>query len=150
MPYRKDEYVKLLLYRSPSNRDTWVKCLRATADFYGWTGYWPEWTPPGEVKAGRLYSAYPSKKASLPIRGGTRLRICRSGSKHGHPRGMTNCIRVSNSISNALLTELAASCQQPFSWMEDKAFRRISFDDWMARVPFAMASLASHRAKAAN
>lgn len=146
----KSAYVKLLLYRSPSNRDTWLKCLKETADFYGWLDAYPIWTPPpiAFTASGRDLVAWSG--ASPACSGGLRLRICRSGRRTGHPRGTTNAFRVSKSISNALLTELAELTKVPFAWMEDKAFRRLTYEDWMSRSEAARQLLASHRAKGAH
>lgn len=132
MPYPASAYVKLLIQRNAQGGDAWLKCLRETAEFYGWLDAYPLWTPPvfGYASDGRELCIH--SNAVGGHRGGKRLMICRSGTKHSTPRGQTNVFRVSSRVTKDQLVELAGLTKVPFAWMQDKAFRRLSYDDWMA------------------
>jgi len=127
-----ETYVRLILWTYPSGQYQWLKCLRATADFYGWLDAYEEdpedqglWGPNG-----RPYISYPKKVAAW--KGGLPLRICRTNNRCGNPRGMTNQFRVSRGTSNAMLADLARVTRVRFGWMEDMRGKRRSYRRWMA------------------
>ena len=127
-----ETYVRLVTCTYPSGQYQWLKCLRATADFYGWLDAYEEdplhlgrWT-----EEGHWYINYPKKVQAW--RGGLRLRICRTGSRAGYPRGLTNQFRVSRGTSNATLADLARVTRVPFGWMEDNKGKRRPYERWMA------------------
>ena len=45
MSWVDSDYIKLLIWRSPSGPDRWLISLRATADYYGWTKHFEVWSP---------------------------------------------------------------------------------------------------------
>ena len=112
-----------------------VVVVRETAELFGWDTAFPEWNArfrddygPGR-RVGRLSMADPRN-----VSGGRRLRICRSKTKNGHPRGSTHCFRLIGPWSNRHLIALAAAAGERFEWMEGKNHARISREKWLARA----------------
>jgi hypothetical protein len=148
MSYPASAYVKLLIQRNAVGGDAWLKCLRETAEFYGWLDAYPLWTPPVYVDphSGRRWVQ--DSNAVGGHFGGKRLKICRSATRHSTPRGKTNVFRISSRVTKDQLAELAALTKVPFGWMQDKAFRRLSYDDWMALATVGVPLAAKRRALA--
>ena len=59
-----------------------------------------------------------------------RLRICRSESRMGTPRGMTNAFKVSRSCTLFELAELAHSTNIDWHWMTSFNGQRLSRGYW--------------------
>ena len=124
-------YVQINLWTQPSGRVVWLRCLTATADYYGWLDAYPSseelpdpTPPPREFR-------YLATTRFRPDVGGRPRRICRSNSRHGNPRGATNRFRISTQVSNRHLAELAQVTKVPFKWMETVGGQRVSYDRWL-------------------
>lgn len=132
--YLKDEYFRLHLGWTKDESPIWISTLRATADHFGWTtAKRYEYKPrPSEARLGGFNLKVCTYRTFLPI-GGTRLRICRSPSRAGFPKGLTHSIRVSEHVTNFDLAELAHLTQGNWHWMSDRVGRRLSRDVWLHR-----------------
>ena len=130
--YRTNEFVALAVRRI--SRSNWVtlNCLKATADFYGWSAVFPTiWDAKSVDYPGNI-RPWPSKVNGRNHRG-VRLRISRSKvTKSGQPAGLTNCFRVSNNCSTFDLIAIAQAVGVDYGWMEDKAFHRVEKARWDA------------------
>lgn len=124
-------YVQLTLHTQPSGRVVWLKCLKTTAEFYGWLDAYPHSeelaTHPFQQRVFRGYPTTPFR----PDIGGKSRRIYRSNSRDGYPRGQTNRFRICSQVTNRQLAELAAMTKVPFRYMESVGGARISYDRWM-------------------
>ena len=125
-------FVQLTLWTRPGGEVVWLKCIKETAQHYGWLDAYPhseeEATHPFQQ---RVFRAMPSRKFRPDI-GGIPLRICRGTSRHGNPAHLTNRFRVYRGCSNRLLAELAAVTNVPFGWMETMGGQRKPYDWWMS------------------
>ena len=127
------QYVKLLLWREKDKRDKYVIALRATAEFYGWTKEFNEWTLPTAYADDRYeYSYVPVRKPSIHNEAGRRHQICRSPSTAGMPRGLTNQFKVSRNCGLLDLAELANFTEGDWHWMTSPYGERIRRDQWLA------------------
>lgn len=126
------DYVRLALGSDPGNPTKWINCLRATADFYGWSAACPPWLGTHQVVGGYVLAMDKSGCAGSPAVGGRRLRICRKASRDGYPRGATNAFRISSRVTKRDLAWLAARTAVPFGWMETKSFERLTEAEWLA------------------
>ena len=109
-----------------------MMCLKATADFYGWTAVFPSLLDAKRVD-------YPGNIFPMPTKlngknyTGRRLRICREKKPHkGHPAGLTNCFRVSNNCSKRDLTAIAQAVTVDFGWMNDFYCARVPRETWLS------------------
>ena len=131
MTWDNSKYVKLLLERQQGKQDKWLIALRTTADYYGWTEQFPTWTlrpAPGEPPGSR-FSMRPGRGEMFCERG-RRLRICRSRSRDGYPKGMTNAFKVSRNCGLFDLSEVAHFAQGDWHWMSSPRGGRIGRDRW--------------------
>ena len=126
-----NEHQKLVIFWPENQTCRWISAVRSTADYYGWTKEFELWRPK------RLYSEGGYEVAHFPPRagrgisvGGKRLRICRSPRRQGHPAGLTNQFKVSNSCRTVDLAELAHFTQGDWHWMEDLSGKRVSKEHW--------------------
>ena len=126
-----DEHIKLVIWWPDGQTCRYISALRSTANYYGWTKEFELWRPK------RLYSEGGYEMAHFPPRegrgiavGGKRLRICRSPRRQGHPAGLTNQFKVSNSCRTVDLAELAHFTQGDWHWMEDLSGKRVSKEHW--------------------
>ncbi len=125
------EFVKLVIYRDSPKSCRWIRALRTTADYYGWTKEFEEWGPQvAYVENGRSFAYAPNFISRGKPSGGTRIRICRSKSTQGHPAGLTNQFTISARIRMIDLAELANFTQVDWHWMEDRTGRRVSKEHW--------------------
>lgn len=127
-----ETYIQLSLRDPEVTRSHWVKCLRATADFYGWTANLPLWQPKGYWSEGRFLTYGQNFNAAGANRGGKRLAICRSSSTRGTPAGMTNVFRISRHVTESDLARLAAATTAEWEWMETRFHERRRKDRWLA------------------
>ena len=115
------------------SKNNWVKlmCLRATADFYGWSDVFPDFIEAQQYeRPGLIYN--PTLKKNYRGYRGHRLRICRSKTtKQGHPAQQTNCFRVSLNAAVMDLYAIAQAVNIDYGWMEGKNGYRRSRDEWM-------------------
>ena len=126
-----DDHLKLVLWRPQGQTCRYISALRSTADYYGWTKEFEVWRPKLAGYDGR-YALHqmPNRQGRGHAVGGKRLRICRSPSRQGHPAGLTNQFKVSNSCRTVDLAELAHFTQGDWHWMEDLSGKRLSRDHW--------------------
>ena len=126
-----DQFCKLLLWRGAGKKDKYVVALRATAEFYGWTKEFEEWSPRVIQEAGNYaYCIDPGRKGNLIYASGKRLRVCRSPKKQGMPRGLTNQFKVSRNCGLLDIAELAHFTEQEWHWMDGPWGERINRDHW--------------------
>ena len=131
MTWASFRYIKLLLNREAGTRDKYLIALRTTADYYGWTEQFPEWGPETTLSPdGRRYCVSPTRRGRLECEAGKRLRVCRSPSRQGQPRGMTNAFKVSNNCGLIDVAEVAHFTQGDWHWMTSPYGERISRDRW--------------------
>lgn len=131
MTWESAKYIKLLLSRQAGTRDRYLIALRATADYYGWTEEFPEWSLETTLGPdGRQYSRDPGRKGRLETEAGMRLRVCRSPSTAGNPAGLTNAFKVSNNCRLIDIAEVAHFTQGDWYWMTGPHGERISRDRW--------------------
>ena len=131
--YFAEEFAHLAIRRI--SRGNWVQlmCLKATADFYGWSSIFPPLLQAKRVDYPGNVFPMPGRLTARQYRG-TRLRICRKKTNNGgNPAGLTNCFRVSNNATNLDLTCLAQAVSVDFGWMNDKSMARIPRDRWLSR-----------------
>ena len=125
------DYIKLLIYRETSGRDRYLWAFRATADYYGWTQEFEIWTPKTLYEQGGYkFATAPNRSGRGIANGGKRIRISRSKSTCGNPRGLTNQFTISNSMRMIDLAELANFTQGDWHWMEDLSGQRVSREHW--------------------
>ena len=133
MTWDNSKYIKLLIERREGRSDKWLIALRTTADYYGWTEQFPRWSPKPAVTDGKYtYFHMPSTRSEMFCESGRRHRICRSPSKQGNPRGMTNQFKVSKSCTMFDLAEVAALTKVDWHWMSAPNGDRLSRADWLA------------------
>ena len=133
-PSQVGQYVKLLLWRAPHKRDKYLIALRATAEYYGWMEAFPEYTlPPLFEEGGRTYVQFPRRNAPYHMQAGMRLRICRSESTAGTPKGLTNQFKVSRNCRLLDIAEVAHFSKGDWHWMTGPYGERIRRDHW-ARI----------------
>lgn len=128
-----DDFIKLTIFRDNSGRARWVRSLRSTADYYGWTEMFERWIPNGSKQVGG-YTTFqiPSRDSKNQRGGGKRLRICRSKSRSGNPAGLTNEFVISNSMRLIDLAELAHFTKGDWHWMSTPSGERVTRDRWEA------------------
>ena len=126
------DFVKLVIFRGAQDRVRWVRALRSTADYYGWTEEFEPWFPkPIREENGYQLMYAPAFIGRGTPHGGKRLRICRSDSRSGHPAGLTNQFTVSNSCRTIDIAELANFSKGDWHWMEDLNGVRLSKEHWL-------------------
>ena len=124
-------YSKLLLRTTEQGDRIWLKCLTATADFYGWTDAFEPWSIKSVGESGGYSYGFDPGRKGHPSSGGTRLRICRSKKRGGNPAGKTNCFRVHSRCTNYDLSELAFFTRGEWHWMEGFRGIRRSKAQWL-------------------
>ena len=129
--YSSADFIKLTIFRDNSGRARWVRTLRATADYYGWTEAFERWVPNGvQAENGRVFFQRPSRDSQNNRGGGKGLRICRSDSSNGNPARLTNRFTISNSMRAIDLAELAHFTKGDWYWMSAPSGARIARDRW--------------------
>lgn len=125
-----NRWVELAVRRLAKGRYVKLICLKNTADFYGWSEFFPT------VIESRLADGDgQSLRVSNMRRGHHRgrhayVRISRSSDKQGHPSGVTNQFRVSQCATQRDYAEIASGIGVDYGWMEDKNNRRRSREEW--------------------
>ena len=134
MSFHQSAYVMLQLGSDPSNTRKWLKCLRETAEFYGWLDACEPWLSSGarQDANGRTWVTHPGKTRHST--GGLPIVVCRSADRRGWPRGKTNRFRVGNQVANKDLAWLVVNSSVPISWMTDTSERRVSGERWIERA----------------
>lgn len=141
------DYCQLTLHTFPSGQIVWLKCLTATAQFYGWLDAFPN-SEEGDSNASthREFVTYPSRRF-MPSVGGRKLRIYRSPVRQGYPKGQTNRFRVSRKIRNRQLAELAAFTKVEWHYMETAHGVRQPRDWWLELYHLGKAPWPAHQRK---
>jgi hypothetical protein len=128
-----DEYVELNLRGGDGGTEVALKCLKSTAEHFGWLEALGRAHGGGPIVTlnGQRYrrSAYCPRKHT----GGKPMRICLSDSRDGHPAGETKRFRVNAGTTDKDLAYLASVTKVPFGWMTSIGMRRISRDEWLDR-----------------
>ena len=137
MNFHQSAYVMLQLGSDPSNTRKWLKCLRETAEFYGWLDACQPWLSSGarQDSNGRTWVTHPGKTRHST--GGLPIVVCRSADRGGWPRGKTNRFRVGNQVANRDLAWLVANSSVPIGWMTDTSECRVSGERWIERAASA-------------
>ena len=134
MTWDNSKYIKLLLDRPAKGQDSWLIALRTTADYYGWTKQFPEWSLKIIATEGKYsFSMDPGRKGEMFCESGRKHRVCRSPSRDGNPAGMTNQFKVSRNTGLLQMAELAHFTEGDWHWMEGPRGERVSKDRWEAR-----------------
>lgn len=125
-------WTRLAVRRLAKDRFVSLLVLKTTADFYGWSEFFPT-----VVDARLLESPDGGLVLNRYANGRTRgrystVRICRGTSKQGHPRELTNQFRLSKNATMKDYAEVAKGVSREFGWMEDHACRRRSQDEWLS------------------
>lgn len=125
------EFLTLVLKTEGNGNQVWIKGVKETLEYYGWDKHYDVWLPKG-LREGRRVSFSNRFGRKFGSYGGQSLRVSRSASKQGHEAGKTNVIRIHSHVTNKDLAELVALAAHPISWMENKVYRRVPHDEWMA------------------
>ena len=126
-----DDYSSLVLRRNQNETAIWLKCLKTTADFYGWTdNFEPLSLKVTSESDGYEFGKDPGRKGDGSS-GGNRLYICRDKNMSGFPVGKTNCFRVHSHCSNRDLAELAFFTRGQWEWMQGLFGQRRSKARWL-------------------
>ena len=129
---RPTDYIELLLDTDKRGNNCVLRCMAATANFFGWSDHYPRFIP-GErynPNLGHVVLVSPSLKRR---QGWNRreYRICRTKTTTGNPAGMTHRFRVRGPITNRILADLAAHTTQDWCWMTTKYGMRRSRQEWL-------------------
>ena len=131
MTWDNSKYIKLKIGLQPEKGSKYLIALRSTADYYGWTKEFEEWTPKFVSSSGdRRFFVDTGRRGGLRLAGGRRHRISRSPKTSGWPAGMTNQFRVSARCGLVDLAELAHFTEGDWHWMEGPFGERISRARW--------------------
>ena len=127
-------FVTLKIGETRSGNTKKLHALRSTANYYGWTEYFEEWSLKTEfIQGSRQFGFDPGRRGHPQCSPGRRLRICRSPSKSGLPAGFTNAFKVTSNVGLLDLAELAHFTKVDWEWMEDTSYARVSRDRWEDR-----------------
>lgn len=131
MPQEQPQFVGLLVRKYANGQSVWIKCLRATAEYYGWTAAYDVIgeTAPASSKQREFITDRVGRWR--PDLGGRKLRICRAESREGYPAGKTNSFRISSKVRNSDLAELAHLTKADWHWMETTCGQRWTRDQWL-------------------
>ena len=130
--YGLEDFVHLAIRKDKSGRWVQMMCLKATADFYGWSQVFPRLVDAKIADSATNSIPWPGKLNAKTYTG-YRLRICRNKETlAGYPKGETNCFRVSRNVTNMDLYAIAQAVLVDYGWMNDKSYRRRKREDWLA------------------
>ena len=131
MSYKAEDYIKLLIWRPEKGSDRWVRALRSTADYYGWTEEFPVWSPKTVGFSGGYELAMdPGRRGFHHSEGGRRHWISRYPSRHGQKAGFVNAFVVSKACNLTDLAELANFTKVEWHWMTSPVGERIERARW--------------------
>lgn len=114
--YKTEDFVKLGVRAKPNRRFVWMRVLKSTADFYGWSTAFP---PLLQLKKETLdvpFLVDQGRKSGGP-KPGYSVVICRSESTAGWPAGLTNRFTVSSDASLKDLALIAQAVKVDWGWM---------------------------------
>ena len=128
------EFVTLKLGETRGGAAKKLHALRTTADYYGWTKEFEEWSLKAEFEeGGRRFGIDPGRRGHPQCSSGYRVRICRSPVRDGLPAGFTNAFKVTANTGLFDLAELAHFTDVEWYWMTTKTGERVSREEWAAR-----------------
>ena len=128
------QFVTLKLGETSGGHAKKLHALRSTADYYGWTKEFEEWTLKPEVEqGGRAYGRDPGRRGHPQNSSGYRIRICRTSDLDGFPAGFTNAFKVTTNTGLFDLAELAHFTDVEWYWMTTRTGERVSREEWAAR-----------------
>ncbi len=114
--YKNEDFTQLVVRRRPGGRYVWLKCLKATAAFYGWDKAFPTVLEAKSDDSPDGYIPSPSRKG-WNSGGGVEHRISRSPSTTGWPAGKTNSFRLSRDANFKDLAEVAKATEGDWEWI---------------------------------
>ena len=129
---RPADFIELLLDTDKRGNNCVLRCMRATASFFGWSDHYPRFIP-GErynPNLGHVVVVSPSLKRR---QGWNRreYRIGRAKTTTGNVAGMTHRFRVRGPVTNRILADLAAHTTQEWCWMSTSSGERRSREKWL-------------------
>ena len=128
------DYITLKLGQTKSGRAKKLHALRTTANYYGWTKKFEEWSiEPEFEQGGRIFGRDPGRRGHPQCSSGYHVRICRSPVTSGLPAGFTNRFKVTKNTGLLDLAELAHFTDVDWEWMESPTSGRVSRADWERR-----------------
>ncbi len=128
------QFVTLKLGETSGGAAKKLHALRTTADYYGWTKKFEEWTFKSQLEQGnRSFGRDPGRKGHPQCSSGYRVRICRSPVTSGLPAGFTNAFKVTSNTGLFDLAELAYFTDVDWEWMASPRSGRVTRDEWLAR-----------------
>lgn len=125
-------FENLVVRRTNAGDAVSLRVVKETADYFGWTEAFEDFTKSRKAFMGDRYNAYHPRIAKGASMGGRRHRICRDPSKKGMPAGKTNCFRIVGPWLRRDLVQLAVVAGEKFEWMEGFYGERISREDWLS------------------
>ena len=128
--YFDSDFVHLAIRRLKKSDWVQMMCLKATADFYGWSRIFPNIVDAKAVDYPDGVRPWPSALSgrNYPAR---RYRICRDKTHaSGYPKGLTNCFRLSNNARGLDLVAVAHAIDVDYGWMEDRRGKRVMKRHW--------------------
>ena len=128
---KKDEHVSLIVRRKPNGKLSWVRAMKATVDFMGWS---QEFEDEISHKAkhsttGRIQF---SKKGFDSGVGGKRMMIWRGSNRHRPGPGNRHNFRVANCFTLLDTAELAHFTTCDWYWMTSPSGEVRSREEWDA------------------
>ena len=129
MSNRAADFEKFGIRVTRDKRYVWMRCLKATAAFYGWDKAFPRLVDLKKQTTGSRF-LHDTGRRGLYAPGGVQHVICRSPIKQGSPRGLTNAFVVSSNATNQDLALIAKSTQVDWHWMTGKFGERLDRGWW--------------------
>ena len=131
-PFPLQEYCKLIIRRTNSDRPIYLTALKNTAAYYGWLDQFEQYIPGLTVNkmTGQSYLTQPCL-ANSRRNGGRSWVICRDNSRHGFPMGKTNKFRVTTLATMRDIAEIAYRTQVDWEWMRCPSGVSRSREQWL-------------------
>ena len=128
------QFVTLKIGESSGGQAKKLQALRSTADYYGWSEEFEEWTfEPEFEQGGRSYGRDPGRKGRRASSAGYSVRISRTPVTHGLPAGFVNRFKVTSNTGLFDLAELGHFTKVDWYWMESPRSGRVLRAEWEAR-----------------
>lgn len=128
--YKNDDFVQLAIRRTGGDRWVWLKCLRETAELYGWDKAFPELLDARTAASPTGFVTDPGRRG-WKNSGGVQHRISRSTKTQGWPAGKTNSFRVSGNANSVDLRLIAEATTVEWTWMTCKHGGRRTKGWWL-------------------
>ena len=127
--YKNDDFIRLGIRVRGEGRYIWMNCLKATAEFYGWSNAFPTLL---ELKTQTTGSSFQrdTGRRGWKNGGGQVVTICRNPSTHSFPRGQTNSFRVSRAATQKDLRLIAEAVEIDWAWMSTPKLGRMPRSWW--------------------